>query len=88
MKTIEGYHDLYLKCAVFLLPDVFDKFRNNSLKNCRLWQSHYFSAPSLSWDAVLKVIKIKLGLITDLHMYIFFEKGTRVGTSDASDRFK
>ena len=57
MKTIEGYHDLYLKCAVFLLPDVFDKFRNNSLKNCGLCQSHYFSAPGLSWDAVLKVIK-------------------------------
>ena len=33
MKTIKDYHDLYLKCDVLLLADVFEKFRNNSLKN-------------------------------------------------------
>ena len=35
------------------------------------------SAPSLSWDAMLKVTKVKLELIIDPDMYIFFEKGTR-----------
>ena len=33
MKTMEDYHDLYLKNGVLLLADVFEKFRNNSLKN-------------------------------------------------------
>ena len=33
MKTMKDYHDLYLKCDVLLLADVFEKFRNNSLKN-------------------------------------------------------
>ena len=33
MKTMKYYHDLYLKCGVLLLADVFEKFRNNSLKN-------------------------------------------------------
>ena len=33
MKTLKYYHDLYLKCDVFPLADVFEKFRNNCLKN-------------------------------------------------------
>ena len=33
MKTLKYYHDLYLKCDVFSLADVFEKFRNNCLKN-------------------------------------------------------
>ena len=31
-KTMKDYHDLYLKWNVLLLADVFEKFRNNSLK--------------------------------------------------------
>ena len=27
MKTMEGYDNLYLKCYVSLLADVFEKFR-------------------------------------------------------------
>ena len=33
MKTMKDYHDLYLKCDVLLSVDVFQKFRNNGLKN-------------------------------------------------------
>ena len=33
MKTMENYHDLYLKCYVFLLAHVLEKFRNKGLKN-------------------------------------------------------
>ena len=33
MKTTKDYYDLYLKCYVLLLTDVFEIFRNNSLKN-------------------------------------------------------
>ena len=30
---MKDFHDLYLKCDVLVLADVFEKFRNNSLKN-------------------------------------------------------
>ena len=80
MKTMKDYHDLYLKYDVLLLA-VFKKFRNNSLKNYGLSPSHYLSAPSLSWDAMLIMTKIKLELIPDPDMYTFFEKGTKGGIS-------
>ena len=79
MKRIEDYHDLYLKCDVLLSTDMFEKFRNNSLKNYGLCLSDYFSAPGLSSDAMLKTTKIELQLIPNSDMYIFLEKGTRGG---------
>ena len=47
------------------------KLRNNSLKSYGLCPSHHFSAPGLTWDAMLIMTKIKLEFITDPDMYIF-----------------
>ena len=75
------YHDLYLKCVILLLADVFEKFRNNSLKNYGL------CPPGLSWDAMLKMTKIELELIPDPDVYIFFEKGIRGVISHISNKY-
>ena len=85
-KAMYDYQDLYFKCDVLLLADVFDKFRNNSLKSYELCPSHYLSARSLSWNVMLQMTKIELELITDPDMYVFFEKGTRSGISYISNR--
>ena len=87
MKMMKDYHGLYLKCDVLLLVDVFKKFRSDSLKNYGLCPSHYMSAPALSWDAMLNIKKIKLELISDPDMYIFFEIGIRGGVSYISNRY-
>ena len=73
MKKMKDYHNLYLKCDVLLLVNFFEKFRNNSLKNYELCPSHYLSAPGLSWDAMLRMTKIKIDLVPDSEMYILFE---------------
>ena len=62
MKTMKDCHDVYLKCDVLLLADVFEKFRNNSLNNYGLCPSHYWSTPSLTWDTMLKKMKLNLNL--------------------------
>ena len=84
---MKDYHDLYLICDVLLLPDVFEKFISNTLKNYGLCPSHYLSAPGLSWDAILKMTKIELELIPDPDMSIFFENGTRDGIHYISNRY-
>ena len=87
MKTMKDYHNLYLKCDVLLLADVFEKLINNSLKNYGLCPSHCFSAPTLTWDAMLNMTEIKHELISDPDTYIFFEKGMRGGVSYISNRY-
>ena len=74
METMKDYHDLYLKCDVLVLADVFEKFRNNSLKNYGLCPSHYLSALAFSWDAMLNMTKVKLEIFTDPETYISYEK--------------
>ena len=83
----EKYPDLHLKCDILLLKDVFEKFRNNSLKNYGLYPSHYLSTPTLSWVLMLNMRKVELELIQDPEMYIVFEKGMRVGVFYISNRY-
>ena len=45
------------------------------------------SAAGLSWDAMLKMIKIELELISDPDTYIFFEEGTGSGTCYIYNRY-
>ena len=59
----------------------FEICRNNSLKNYGLCPNHYLSAPALSWDVMLNLTKVELKLISDLDIYIFFEKYMRGGIS-------
>ena len=47
METMKDYHDLHEKYDALLLPNVFEKIRNDSLKKYGLCPSHYLSAPGL-----------------------------------------
>ena len=88
MNTMRDYHDLCLICDVLLLADVLEKFLHNSLKNYGLCPSQYFSVPPLSQDALLNITKEELELISDLGMYIFFEKCMRGRVSHISNRYR
>ena len=54
---------------------MFEKLRNNSLKNYRLCPGHYLRG--LSWNAMANMKQVKFELISDADMYLFFEKDIR-----------
>ena len=85
-KTFLDYHNLYLKSDVLLLADVWSAFRNTCYKHYNLDTSYYFTAPGLSFDAMLKFTKIELELFTEVEMYEFCESGIRGGLSQISHR--
>ena len=78
---------MYLKYDVLLLPNVFEKFRNNSFKNYGLCPSHYLIAPALSRNVMLNMKKGGLEIISDVGMYSSFEKGMRGKVSYISKRY-
>ena len=86
-KTLRDFHNHYLKKDVLLLADIFEKFISTSLKYYNLDPCHYFSAPRLSWDAMLKMTKVKLEKIADnADTHLFIEKGMRGGMSYINKR--
>jgi len=87
IKTLREYHDLYLKTDVLLLADVFETFRDVCMKNYSLDPCWYYTAPGLSWDAMLKKTQIKLELLHDSNMLLMIEKGIRGGISIISKRY-
>ena len=86
IKDFGDYHDLYLRTDVLLLADVFESFRSTCLSHYRLDPCHYFSAPGLSWDALLRMTWVNLDLISDFNAQLFIEKGMRGGISTITHR--
>ena len=69
-KDFGDYHDLYLRIDVLILADVFETFRNVCLKVYSSDLAHLFSAPNLSWDAMLITTRAEIGLMTDTEMLL------------------
>ena len=87
LKSLSDYHDLYLKTDFLLLADVSEKFINTCLEYYGLDPCHYFSCPGLSWDPMLKMTGIELGLTSDMDKYFFIKKGMRGGISYIAKRY-
>ena len=87
MEHFQDYHNLYNETDVLLLADVFENFRNICMENYKLDPAHYYTAPSLSWDACLKMFDVKLELLTDIDMLLMVEKGIRGGVSMISNHY-
>ena len=78
-KRFKDYHEIYLQCAVLLLADIFENFRETCHTNYGLDPANYVSAPGLAWDAMLLNTKVELDLITDLEIMDMIERQKRGG---------
>ena len=87
IKTLGEYQDLYCTTDVLLLADIFENFRDLSIKDYGLDPAHYFTLPGYAWDCMLKLTKVKLDLLTDYDMHMMIESGIRGGISMIAHRY-
>lgn len=86
-KTLCEYVSLYMKTEVFLLADVFEHFREQCLRGYGLDSAHCYTSPGFTWKAMLKFIKIKLELLTDVDMRLLIELSVKGGISQCANRY-
>ena len=85
-KNFGDYLMLYLKTDVILLADVFEKCRRLFHQVYGLDPCHYYSAPNISWDAMLKTSKVKLDLLSGIDMLLFCERAIRGGLNGIGEK--
>ncbi|XP_065639659.1 uncharacterized protein LOC136072381 [Hydra vulgaris] len=85
-ETFRDYHNLYNESNVLLLADVFENFRDVCFNNYKLDPAWYYTAPGLTWDAALKITKVKLELLSNYDMILVIKQGIRGGISMVPNR--
>ena len=84
LRNLSELHDLYMETDVLLLKDIFEEFRNLSLKRYRLDPAHFNRAPALSRSAALLYTMVELEILTYPDMHLFFDKGMGGGASQVA----
>ena len=85
-RNFGDYLMLYLKTDVIHLADVFEKCWRLFDQVYGLDPCHYYSAPNISWDAMLKTTKVKLDLLSDIEMLLFCERAIRGGLNGIGEK--
>ena len=87
LENLGNYHDLYVQSDTLILVDVFNNFRDMSIKEYELDSAHFLSLPGLAWQACLKKTNIELELLTDYDMLLMVEEGIRGGICHSIHRY-
>ena len=88
MKNLGDFTDFYVVMDTLLLADVFENFRNISMRDFGLDPSRYYSLPGYSMDCSLKMTGVKLDLMDDIDQYLFIEQGMRGGVTVSNCKYK
>ena len=87
IKNVGEYHDLYVQLDTAQLADVFENFRTVCLKEYELDPSYFVSTPGLALEAMLKITKVKIELLTDIDMVLMVENSIRGGLTQVVKKY-
>ena len=73
-KDMIDYTELYCLLDVGILAEVIIQFRNLAMEKFQLDCAHYISLPQLSFDAMLKISRVEIELLTDIDQILFIGK--------------
>ena len=79
INILGKYHDVYVQVDTARLSNAFENFKSLCLEECQLDPAYFVSTPSLVFEAMLKITKVKIELFTDINMVLMTEKGIRRG---------
>jgi hypothetical protein len=85
-KNMIDYMEFYCELDVYLLCEVFNKFRRNAIEDFKLDPARFVSLPSFAYQAMLKLTDAKIAACCDVDMYNMIKKGVRGGHSFISER--
>ena len=80
-SSIFDYVKVYLWTDVLLLTEVFETFRDTSLREYNLDPVHFVSMPHMAFDAALACTRVELELMLDIDQILFVRSGIRGGIS-------
>ncbi len=86
-ENIREYLELYVLLDTCLLGDVITKFRDKIFNIYQLEACHFFSLPTLSFQAMLKLTEVEIELFIDPEMYLFIENSIRGGIVQVAKRY-
>ena len=78
---------MYFKTDICHLSDVFQKFSKFAYETYNLDPRHSHTLPRFSWQAMLKMTKIELELISDSDIYLFLMDAIRGGITVCNKKF-
>ena len=86
-KTMQDFHDVYVRSDVLILADIFESFCKLSLKDYGLDPKRYLTLPSYSWDAMLRKSSVNIELLCDPAAVLMIESAIRGGVSVIVNRY-
>ena len=86
-KNLIDFSILYLKTDVCHLADVFQKFSNFYFETYELDPRYSYTLPGFSWQAMSKMTKIELDLISDHDMYLFLIDSIKGGIVQVNKKY-
>lgn len=87
IRSLGEYSDFYVTLDVTLLCDVIEEFRKTCMNAHQLDPLHFYTSPGLSWQAMLKMTKCELKLLTDIDMLLMVESAIRGGITQSVKRY-